>query len=114
VSERDHILMALVKEVLGLRDGPHEILSENQDPCSEYITGVLALAHPPYSPDDIDADIEEVIEEAPSEEDQDTPGYVVVPVVSGLREAAGQAAMFPQRLSSAVRRTCVLLSSSRR
>jgi hypothetical protein len=85
VSERDHILMALVKEVLGLRDGPHEILSENQDPCGEYITGVLALARPPHPPDDIDADIEE----APSEEDQDTPGYLVVPVVSGLREAAG-------------------------
>jgi hypothetical protein len=72
LSERDHILIALVKEVLGPRHGPYEILPENQDPRDEYITGVLAPARAPRSPDEIDADIDEVIEETSSEEDQDT------------------------------------------
>jgi len=79
LSARDHILIALVKEVLGPRDGPYEILPENQDPRDEYITGVLAPARAPLPPDEIDADIDQVIEETSSEEDQDTQGYVVVP-----------------------------------
>jgi len=78
LAERDHILIALVKEVLGPRDGPYEILPENQDPRDEYITGVLAPARARRPPDDIDADIDQVIEEASSEEDQDTQSYVVV------------------------------------
>ena len=79
MSERNHILTALVKEVLGPRDGPYEILPENQDPRDEYITGVLAPARAPRPPDEIDADIDQVIEETSSEEDQDTQGYVVAP-----------------------------------
>lgn len=79
MSERDHILIALVKEILGPRDGPYEILPENQDPRDEYITGVLAPARAPRSPDDIDASIDQVIEEISGEEDQDVQGYVVVP-----------------------------------
>jgi hypothetical protein len=81
MSERDCILTALVKEVLGPRDGPYEILPETQDPRDEYITGVLAPARAPRPPDDVDADVDEVIEETSSEEDQDTQGYVVVPGV---------------------------------
>lgn len=81
MSERDHILIALVKETLGPRDGPYETLPDNQDPRDEYITGVLAPARAPRLPDDIDADIDDVIEETSSEEDQDSQGYVVVPGV---------------------------------
>ncbi len=81
MSERDHILIALVKEVLGPRGGPYEILPENQDPRAEYISGALAPARAPRPPDDIDADIDEVIEETSSEEDQDIQSYVVVPGV---------------------------------
>ena len=81
MSTRDEILIDLVKEVLGPRDGPYEILPADQDPRDEYITGVLAPANAPRPPDDIEADIDEVIEETSSEEDQDTQGYVVVPGV---------------------------------
>ncbi|GAB4537254.1 MAG: DISARM system helicase DrmA [Anaerolineae bacterium] len=81
MSERDLILIALIREVLGPRHGPHEILPENQDPRDEYITGVLAPARALRSPDEIEADIDEVIEETSSEDDQVTQGYVVVPGV---------------------------------
>jgi len=81
MSERDHIIIALVKEVLGPRGGPYEILPENQAPRDEYITGMLAPARAPRPPDEIDADIDEVIEETSNEEDQDTRGYMVVPGV---------------------------------
>ena len=81
MSERDHILIALVKEVLGPRCGPYEILLQNQDPRDEYITGVLAPAMSPQPLDDIDADVDQVIEETSSEEDQDTQSYLVVPGV---------------------------------
>ena len=81
MSTRDEILIDLVKEVLGPRDGSYEILPADQEPRDEYITGVLAPANAPRPPDDIEADIDEVIEETSSEEDQDTQGYVVVPGV---------------------------------
>lgn len=79
MSERDLILVELVKEILGPREGPYEILPENQDPRDEYITGVLVPANALRSPDDIEADIDAIIEETSSEEDQDNQGYVVVP-----------------------------------
>jgi len=90
MSERDRILIELVKEVLGPRDGPLEILPPDQDPRDEYITGVLAPARAARRPDDIDADIDEIVidpdvedmvDETSSEEDQDTQGYAVVPGV---------------------------------
>jgi hypothetical protein len=79
LSERDQLVIDLVKEVLGPRNGPHETLPSNQDPRDEYITGVLAPAQSVRPSDDIEADIEEVIEETSSEEDQDNQGYAVVP-----------------------------------
>ncbi|MBA3531989.1 MAG: helicase [Ardenticatenales bacterium] len=81
MSERDHILIDLVKEVLGPRSGNHEILSEAENPRDEYITGVLAPAKAPRSLDNIDADFDDLTEEVSSEEDQDNQGYVVVPGV---------------------------------
>lgn len=44
MSERDQILISLVKEVLGPRNGPTEVLPEERDPRSEFITGVLEPA----------------------------------------------------------------------
>ncbi len=94
MSDRDQILIELVKEVLGPRSGPYEILPDNQDPREEYITGILAPAKATRPPEDIDSDIDELPitrpdvdadiaepEETSSEEDQDTQGYVVVPGV---------------------------------
>lgn len=42
MAERDLLLGALIKEVLGPRAGAFELLSENEDPLDEYVTGVLA------------------------------------------------------------------------
>jgi hypothetical protein len=81
VAERNYILIDLVKEVLGPRLGPHEVLLDTQNPRDEYITGVLAPARAPRQPDDIEADSDEVIEETTSEEDQDTQGLAIVPGV---------------------------------
>src|SRR5690349_4136301 len=94
MTERDQILIELVKEVLGPRSGPFEILPDTQDPREEYITGVLAPARAIRPPEDIDSEIDELPitrpdieadigepEETTSEEDQDTQGYVVVPGV---------------------------------
>ena len=81
MAERNEMLIALVKEVLGPRQGPHEILPEEDDPRTEYITGVLAPAEALRQPDAIEEDIDEVIEETSSEEDQDTQGYVGTPGV---------------------------------
>ena len=81
MTERNDLLIALVKEVLGPRDGPHEVLPEDDDPRTEYITGVLAPAESSRQPDAIEEDIDEVIEETSSEEDQDTQGYVGTPGV---------------------------------
>ena len=76
MSERDQILISLVKEVLG----PSEVLPEERDPRSEFITGVLEPANAPQviEPED---DIDEVIEETTAEEDQDNQGFVATPGV---------------------------------
>lgn len=81
MTERNDMLIALVKEVLGPRDGHHEILPEEDDPRTEYITGVLAPAEAPRQQDAIEEDVDEVIEETSSEEDQDTQGYVGTPLM---------------------------------
>lgn len=81
MTERNDMLIALVKEVLGPRQGPNEILPEEDDPRTEFITGVLAPAEAVRQPDSIEDDIDEVIEETSSEEDQDTQGYVGTPGV---------------------------------
>lgn len=38
---RDELLTALVREILGPRNGRYEILPQDEDPRQEYITGVL-------------------------------------------------------------------------
>lgn len=79
MAERDHILIALVKEILGPRNGHNEILPESQNPRDEYITGVLAPAKAPASVDNIEGELDDFAEEVSGEEDQDTQGYVVIP-----------------------------------
>jgi hypothetical protein len=81
MTSRNHIVNALIKEVLGPRDGLHELLPSNQDPRDEYITGVLAPASSPRAADDIDADIDEISEEVTTEEDEDNGAHVVAPSV---------------------------------
>lgn len=80
MSERDEILISLVKDVLGPRNGVYEVLPEERDPRSEYITGVLEPVNAPriIEPDD---DVDEVIEEITAEEDQDNQGFVASPGV---------------------------------
>ena len=82
MAEREHILVALVEEVLGPRHGPQEILPADQDPRAEYITGVLAPVSAQRPPDDIESEPDDIVEEAGShdpQEDQDSQGVVVVP-----------------------------------
>jgi hypothetical protein len=81
MSERNEMVIALVKEVLGPRQGSIEIMPDDDDPRNEYITGVLAPAEAIRPPDDIEEDIDEVIEETSGEEDQDTQGFVGTPGV---------------------------------
>ena len=82
MAEREHILIALVEEVLGPRYGPDEVLPANQDPRAEYITGVLAPASAQRPPDDIESEPDDVIEEVgrhDPQEDNDSQGVVVAP-----------------------------------
>ena len=88
MTEREHILVALVEEVLGPRGGPNEVLPTEQDPRSEYITGVLAPVAAQRPPDDIESEPDDLIggieqgERSLSpdpQEDQDTPSVTVVP-----------------------------------
>lgn len=81
MNVRDEMLIALVKEVLGPRDGPLEVLPEIQDPRSEYITGVLEPVGASTVDERIEDNVVEVIEETTSEEDQDNQGYVSAPGV---------------------------------
>jgi hypothetical protein len=80
MSERDQILISLVKEVLGPRNGLTEVLPEDRDPRSEFITGVLEPANATLNIEPED-DIDEVIEETTAEEDQDNQGFVATPGV---------------------------------
>ena len=68
MSERDQMLIGLVKDLLGPRQGPFEALPENQDPRNEYITGVLAPEQIQLDRTDVDADVDEIIEEVSDEE----------------------------------------------
>ena len=81
MAERDLMLTALVREVLGPRNRPNEILPDDQDPRSEYITGVLEPAAASTVEERGEDDVEEVVEETSSEEDQDNQGYVASPGV---------------------------------
>jgi hypothetical protein len=74
--ERDLLLTALVAEVLGPRGGPQELLGPQEDPCEEYLTGVLA-PHRSASVD-IDADAELAGEAAVRADDQADPGASVL------------------------------------
>lgn len=78
MNVRDEMLIALVKEVLGPRDGPLEVLPEDHDPRQEYITGVLepqnARTQEERGEDMVDQ--VEAVEETSSDEDQDNEGFV--------------------------------------
>ena len=83
MNVRNEMLVALVKEVLGPREGPYECLPSDHDPFSEYITGVL---QPPTESlaglrleDRIEDSVDMVIEESSSEEDQHSEGFAVLP-----------------------------------
>ncbi len=76
MNVRDDMLIALVKEVLGPRDGPMEVLPEIQDPRSEYVTGVLEPRYVHSEEERPEDNVDEVIEETSSDEDQDNQGYV--------------------------------------
>lgn len=73
---RNDMLIALYREVIGPRNGPNEILPEEQDPRTEYITGVLEPVTASSTDERIEDNIDEIIEETSSEEDQDSQGYV--------------------------------------
>ena len=80
MTEREHILTALVEEVLGPRDGPYEILPDDQEPQGEYITGVLAPAFASRQSADIESEADEAAQETGSpdpQEDQDSRGSSV-------------------------------------
>lgn len=82
MAERDHILIALVKEVLGPRNGSDEILPEDQNPRDEFITGVLAPAKAPQDEQNIEGEVDdfgEDVEYVSDEEDQSSQGYVAIP-----------------------------------
>lgn len=84
MAERDHILIALVKEVLGPRNGSTEILPEDQNPRDEFITGVLAPAKAPEDEENIEGEVDdfgEDVESISDEEDQGSQGYVAIPAV---------------------------------
>ncbi|SRR6266851_2542004 len=80
MAERDYMIIGLVKEVLGPREGPLEYLPPERDPRNEYITGVLAPELPERDAEnDIDADVDEVTEEVTDDEDQGAEGIIVAP-----------------------------------
>jgi hypothetical protein len=82
MSERDYLLAALIREALGPRHGPREVLSPDQDPRHEYITGVLAPRGARERPD-IEAQAELLEEDTEtSEEDLEEASVTVVPALS--------------------------------
>ena len=74
MTEREHILTALVEEVLGPRDGPCEVLPADQDPRGEYITGVLAPASASHEAEDIESEADEAAQEARGADPQEDQG----------------------------------------
>jgi hypothetical protein len=80
MSERDYMLIGLVKDLLGPRYGSFEALPENQDPRNEYITGVLAPEQAELDRTEVDADVDDVSEEVSDEETPGvTEGVVIAP-----------------------------------
>lgn len=79
MSERDYMVIGLVKEVLGPREGPLEHLPPERDPRNEYITGVLAPEQRERDVDDLYADVDEVAEEVGDDEDQGGEGVIIAP-----------------------------------
>ena len=79
MSEREHLVVALVKDVLGPREGPDEYLLPDRDPRDEYIVGVLAPEQRERFAYDPDADIDEIIEEVTDDEQQSTEGIIIAP-----------------------------------
>ncbi|ABY36118.1 MAG TPA: helicase [Chloroflexus aurantiacus] len=73
---RDELLTALVREILGPRNGRYEILPQDEDPRQEYITGVLEPRNARSQDERIEDQVDQVIEETSSEEDQDNQGFV--------------------------------------
>lgn len=75
IMEREYLLGALVKEVLGPRGGPHEVLALDRDPKNEYIVGVLA---PKQSDNtrDVDADAALLEDGTIGEGDEDVDGDI--------------------------------------
>lgn len=76
MNVRDNLLTALVREVLGPRNGPRETMPGSHDPRQEYITGVLEPRNARSQDERIEDQIDVVIEETSSDEDQDNQGYV--------------------------------------
>ncbi len=76
MNVRNEMLIALVREVLGPREGAHEVLPEEQDPRQEYVTGVLEPRNARTQDERGEDMVDQVIEETSSEEDQETQGYV--------------------------------------
>lgn len=76
MNVRNEMLMALVREVLGPREGIEEILPEEQDPRHEYITGVLEPHNARSQDERVEDMVDQVVEEVSSDEDQDIQGYV--------------------------------------
>jgi len=73
--EREHVLRALIEEVLGPRNGTFESLAEDFDPKNEYIVGVLA---PKQAEEKRDVDAEAVLPDDgdTDEADDDADGDV--------------------------------------
>ena len=91
MADREHILIALVEEVLGPRSGPLEVLTADLDPRTEYITGVLAPVSAQRPPDDIESepdDLAEEVEEANKLDPQEDQDYQGVIVATGLLSPA--------------------------
>jgi hypothetical protein len=82
MNERDYLLAALIKEVLGPRGGAYEVLPPDQDPRQEYITGVLAPQGSREGPAiEAEAELLEEAMEAP-EEDLEEPSVAAAPAIS--------------------------------
>lgn len=80
MAERDHMVIALVKDVLGPRDGPFERLPADLDPHNEYILGVLTPRLEQRVEDDPDADTDIAIEELTDDESQGLgEGVIIAP-----------------------------------